>query len=102
MRPHKEGFRIELVGEIAQMVAFGNHYDAKKKAASINEATCSVKVVARAGLKPAPANTTGYAALLPPLPSRAASAASRNASMSPSSTALVFPVSTSVRRSFTI
>ncbi|HUW73584.1 MAG TPA: recombinase family protein [Methyloceanibacter sp.] len=54
VRPHKEGFRIELVGEIAQMVAFGNHNDAKKKSASINEAACSVKVVAGAGFKPAP------------------------------------------------
>jgi len=42
MHPREDGFEVELVGEIAQMVAFGNQRNAKKKIASIDEAACSV------------------------------------------------------------
>jgi site-specific DNA recombinase len=53
MRPREDGFEVELVGEIAQMVAFGNQRDSKKKPAAIDDADRSVKVVAGAGFKPA-------------------------------------------------
>jgi site-specific DNA recombinase len=49
--PSDRGFEIELVGEIAHMVALGSATNTKK-AAIPKEAACSVKVVAGEGFEP--------------------------------------------------
>ena len=49
MHATKDGFEVELIGEIAKMVELGQ----QKKAALPKEAACSVKVVAGAGFEPA-------------------------------------------------
>jgi DNA invertase Pin-like site-specific DNA recombinase len=50
MRPIENGFKIELVGDIAHMVEFANDHAQSKKRAALDEAArCSVKVVAGAG-----------------------------------------------------
>ena len=54
MRPIEDGFEIELVGDIAQMVECANSQGQSKKRAALDEAAhCSVKLVAGAGFEPA-------------------------------------------------
>ena len=51
LHPSDTGFEIELVGEIAQMAAFGSTTNTKK-AAIPKDAACSARVVAGRGFEP--------------------------------------------------
>ncbi len=53
LKPVKDGFQVELIGDIANIIEIANYSESNKKQTSLDEKTaCSVKVVAGVGFEP--------------------------------------------------